>query len=207
MNATTETVILDIRKHPAVQAVEEKRRRAEQDIKRLETVAADNERLASEKRQELGRAEVAASMGDEPETPVDELKAKLEQVEGLAKAAREEVRRRQGVIDDGTDLREAVRTACREFSEAAEPEIRELTAQYVELVARTYEVEKQLTAIYSQIQNTNWKTSTGRYKSRHRIQTPHDSPILRFKTNPKAASYDRAMDDYLRGYRERGYDV
>lgn len=196
----------DLLKHPAVQAVQERRSRAQKDMRKLDASVAENERIASEKRQELGRAEVAVSMGDEPETPVDDLKAKLKSAEAAATAAREEIQRRQGAMDDREDMEAALRKAAAELTEAADPAIRDLTEQYVELVARAYEIEKGLTAIYSQIENGNRRARV-RHETRRTIQTPHTNPALGFRTNPKKTSYDKAMDDYFRSYRGLGYDV
>lgn len=197
---------LDVRQHPAVQAVENKRQKAAQDIKRLEEVAREAENEVAEARRALGRIELARAMG-EAATGEEEATRKLLLAESKLSVTREEIGRRREVT---TDLKheeiEAIHEALAEFTEEVKPRIRSLTQQYLEAVLAAFRIGEELDKLYGPIQKTNSRVRI-KYDTNQVIRTPHGNPHLRFKLDWQSGDYAREVQRYLENFKNRGYGL
>lgn len=205
MTTEVQEITLDVLRHPAVTAIDAKRARAQQDVKRLQEIAKQADRDADEARSELGRIELEREMGGKPKGE-DEAAQKIQRAEAKASEARAEAERRQAVIDGLEEEKvEAIRQAAEEITEEVEPLIRDLTQRYLESMRQTFELSQEIENIYTSLRRSR-QTTYHRHQV-HAARAPHDNPVIPFKVSPVYGSEEKGIKKHFDRFRGERYDI
>lgn len=201
-----ETIVLDVFQHPDVVSAMQKKRHIESDIRRLEEEAARNQKAAAEAEIDLAKLELDVEYGDASPSSADAARKALDIAESKVTDARKDAQRRKTLLHEFDEkIKEAIRSATAEISVNAADLIGEMSAQYLDLMKRTFELGQQIDEIYSELSQSR-RAAYHRFQV-HGPQLPHESPVLRFRTDASHGEYVRAIERHFRTFRENGYEI
>lgn len=190
---------LHVDQHPAVQKVRQQERGARNKVENLREKRKQLEVQANTTREEAGRLEVLAEVGEAPQVDAEKAVQAEKETEARIREVERQLSRREAALDAFEKRLESARTlAAREISRALQPHIRARYQRLAELVSEASRIYGEFYPIARRIWD---RRLTAGFSQQERIQFPHRLHGFS-QLHPKGKA-----SHFLKQLKRDGYDV